>query len=341
MDVVTILVAIVVFGVIIFVHELGHLLFAKKYGVYCYEFSLGMGPKLFSKKYGETNYSIRAIPIGGFVSMAGENDEGEEAPEGRRLNDVHKLKQAMIIFAGAFFNFILGFIIIVGINFYIGIGESVPVVGEVLENSVAEEYGIENGYKIIEVNGKEVIDFDTMVTDINDAKKSGDLNIVFEKNGNIITIDKQDISEDYTIGISYDRINVSRNIFMILKNSFAQFISMTVAMFGAFAQLIVKFSTMKDNVGGPVMIVGEIGRSVEVGFIYLMQMIALLSINLGVVNLLPIPGLDGSKILISIGEFFTKRDLPRKLYVGLSIGGVIFLLLLMVLITFKDIMNLI
>ncbi|MFV0499473.1 MAG: M50 family metallopeptidase [Bacilli bacterium] len=341
MSLTTIITAIVIFGTIIFVHELGHLIFAKKFGVFCREFSLGMGPKLFSKKFGETLYSIRVLPIGGFVSMAGENDDGDDVPVGRTLNDIHKLKQSLIIFGGAFFNFILGFIILLGMNFYIGSGEYEPIVGEIIEGSLAEEMHISSGFKIISVNGKSVSDFDSMVDDINNAKKSGDINIVFKKGDKTITINETGVKEDFTIGIKYKSASVSRNPILIFKNTFTQFFEMIFAMFNGFYNLIVQFSENKNSVGGPVMIVNVIGDSVQAGILYLFQVVALLSINLGVVNLLPIPGLDGSKILIAIGEFITKKEIPRKLYIGLSLGGIVFLLFLMILITFNDIINLI
>lgn len=341
MDVMTIIVAILVFGSIIFVHELGHLIFAKKYGVYCYEFSLGMGPKLFSKKYGETVYSIRAIPIGGFVSMAGEDDEGKDIPEGRRLNDISKLKQAMVIFAGAFFNFIFALVIVFAINIYTGEVEYGNIVGEVMEGTLAEEYGLEPGYEITEINEVQIKTFEEAKDTVLVAKEAGSINIVFEKDGKEIIVDEANIDENFILGFKYAEISTSRNIFAIIKNSIVQFVTITTAMVGAFANLILKFSTMKDNVGGPIMVINAIGESSQIGVLYLMQMVALLSVNIGIVNLLPIPGLDGSKILIAIGEYITKRDLPRKLYIGLSLGGVVFLLLLMVLITIKDITNLI
>ncbi len=340
MDISSIIITILTFGLIIFVHELGHLLVAKKYGVYCHEFAIGMGPKLYSKQYGETLYSVRAIPIGGFVSLAGEEDDGEDVPEGRRLNEIGKLKQAAIMFAGAFFNFLLGFIIILGINTYLGEVENVPVVGQVVADSPAEEYGLEPGYKIVEVNGHEIVEFDAMAEYVNSGKADGYLNIIFEKDGKTIEITETEIDEDYMLGIVYDSVTVSRNPFLIFKNSVIGFFQMVTAMIAGFVSLFANFSNMKGSVGGPIMIAGVVDEYVQVGFIYLLNLVAVLSINIGIVNLLPIPGLDGSKIIIAIGEFITKRDLPRNLYIGLSVGGVLFLLLLMVIITVKDIVGL-
>ncbi len=340
MDVTTILVAIFVFGIIIFVHELGHLIFAKKYGILCYEFAVGMGPKLYSKKVGETVYSLRVIPIGGFVSMAGENDDAEDVDPERTLLGVHKLKQAMVIFAGPLFNFLFALLIIFSINLYYGEVEPVNSVGKVVDDSVASELGIEEGYTITQVNGVQIKDFDSLTTEIDSAKASGSLNIVFEKDGNTIVLNEENVDSDYTVGIVYDNEVVSRNIFVIIKNSFVSFFGILYAMIVGFAQLIFDFASVKSNVGGPIMVMKVIGDSAQVGAVYLLQMMALISINIAIINLLPIPGLDGSKILISIGEFITKRDLPKKLYVGLSLGGILFLLLLMVLITIKDIQNL-
>lgn len=341
MDGVTILLAIFLFGIIIFVHELGHLLFAKKYGVFCREFAIGMGPKLISKQYGETIYSLRLVPVGGFVSLAGEEDDDSDIPYERQLPGISKLKQAMVIFGGALFNFILGLVIIFSINLYLGETKYSPEIASVMEDSKAEEIGLEEGYVITSVNSNKVNSNTDIVTVVNDAKKSGELNVIFEKGNDVITFNDANVNEEYTLGVTYKTETVSRNIFTILLNTVKDFGTMTVSMIAGFAKLIVNFSSMKTQVGGPVMVISTIGSSAQMGFIYVLQLVAILSINIGIVNLLPIPGLDGSKILIAIGEHITKRDLPKKIYYALSFGGVVVLLLLMVLITIQDIQNLI
>lgn len=337
----TIILAIFLFGIIIFVHELGHLLFAKKYGVYCKEFAVGMGPKLISKKYGETVYSIRLVPIGGFVSLAGEEEDDSDIPFERQLPGISKLKQAMVIFGGAFFNFILGFVIIFSINLYLGEMKYTPEVASVVEDSRAEEIGLTSGYNITNVNGEKVNDKTDIVSVVQNAKETGSLNIVFKKGNDIITFEDSNVNKDFKLGVTYETKTVSRNIGTVLKNTVKDFGAMTVAMIGGFAKLIFNFSSMKTQVGGPVMVISTIGSTAQLGFIYVLQLVAVLSINIGIVNLLPIPGLDGSKILIAVGEHITKRDLPRKLYYALSFGGIVLLLLLMVLITIQDIKNLI
>ncbi len=337
-NIITLLLFILILGVIVFVHELGHLLFAKKYGVYCPEFAIGMGPKLFSKKMGETTYSIRAFPIGGFVTMAGEEDDGENVEVGRRLFDISKMRQAMIMFAGAMFNFILGITLLLIVNFIAGVPTDTAIVGEVEPGTIAEEYGVQSGDEIIAVNGTTVESFGDTVALIEEAKSEGFVEVTLDSNGKEIVISEDNVDSDFIIGIHYAK---TRNVITIVKNTFVQFLTLATAIVGALVALVVNFSETSGDVSGPVGIFNIVGDVRASGIVSTLMLVAALSINIGIFNLLPFPGLDGSKIVIAVGERILKRDMPQKLYAIISVGGLIFLLLLMVVITVSDITKLV
>ncbi len=321
-------------GLITFVHELGHLLFAKKYNLYCPEFAVGMGPKLFSFQRGETLYSIRAFPIGGFVRIAGEEDEGDEVEAGRRLFDATKLQQAMVLFAGAFFNFILGIVLLIVANTILGVGGESNEINIVADNSVAAENGIESGDRIVGINGTDVSNFDEVTTELSSAIESKNVLVELD-NGKVLSF--ENVEEDFKLGVSFA---TTRNVFAILKTSFTQFFELFSLIGKALVGLVVDFGNTSANVAGPVGVYGILKDYMSYGFSLTLMFVATISINIGVFNLLPIPGLDGSKIIIALGEHITKKDMPRKAYALISIVGVLFLLGLMVLVTIKDIINL-
>lgn len=335
--IIDIIIFIFVLGVIIFVHEMGHLIYAKKYNVYCSEFSLGMGPILFSKQYGETKYSLRAIPIGGFVSMAGENEAAEDVEEGRRLFDVSKPRQAMIMFGGAMYNFIFGLLFILLINSIIGVPSEEPIIGVVSENSVVDLAGVTEGSEIVSVNGKEYSTSSDYKMAIIEAKESGSISVVFDNGEDIITVEDDNVDSSYVLGFSY---GVTHNIFKIVKSTIIDFFGMLSALFVAIVGLVANFSEVSGDIAGPIGIYGIVGEAREAGIVSVMYLTALLSINIGLFNLLPIPGLDGSKIIIAVGEHIIGKDMPKKLYYALSFAGLTFLLLLMLIVTISDIANL-
>lgn len=334
---VTIVVLILSLGIVTFVHELGHLIFAKKYNLFCPEFAVGMGPKLYSFKKGETEYSIRALPIGGFVRIAGEEDDGDEVEEGRRLFDATKLQQAMVLFAGAFFNFILGILLLIVANTITGVPINEPVIGQVVEGSIAYQNDFREGDIIVSVNGVEVTSRDDSLDAVVAAKEYGSLVLVLERDGKQVTHTFENIDKDFVLGYNY---STSRNLIEVLKVSFNQFIKFFVLIGTVLVGLFTDFSNTSGNVAGPVGVYNVLQDFMQYGVATTILFIATISINIGVFNLLPIPGLDGSKILIAISEHILKRDMPRKLYTIISVAGVLFLLGLMVLITIKDIINL-
>ncbi len=334
---ITIIVLLLSLTLITFVHELGHLLFAKKYNLYCPEFAIGMGPKLFSVQKGETLYSVRILPIGGFVRIAGEEDDGSEVEEGRRLFDASKLQQAMVLFAGALFNFILGIILIVVANFIIGVPENSNEIGMVSENGIANQLNIKPGDKIYSINDNVVKTQNQTIEQLDLAKKTGNVKIVVESNGQKDEYVFEDVTSEFKLGI---RFSSSRNFIAVIQESFIQFISIFTLIGKVLVGLFVDFTSTSSNVSGPVGVYSVLKDFISYGFASILLFVATISINIGVFNLLPIPGLDGSKIVIAIGEHITKRDLPRNIYTFVSVIGILSLLALMILVTIRDISNL-
>ena len=159
----TIIAAIILFGIIVFIHELGHFLLAKKAGVTIHEFAIGMGPKIYSKQKGETKYSIRLLPLGGYVSMEGEDGESDDS---NSFGKKTLLQRASIIFAGPFFNIVLTVLLLIPVLAYMGTPSNSNVIGKVLENTPAIKSGLEVNDKIIEINGVKINNWQDIVNNL-------------------------------------------------------------------------------------------------------------------------------------------------------------------------------
>ena len=196
----TIIATIILFGIIVFIHELGHFLFAKKAGVRIHEFSIGMGPKIYSTQKGETKYSVRLLPLGGYVSMEGEDGESNDP---RAFGEKTLLQRASIIFAGPFFNIILTVLLLIPVFSYMGTPSDSNVLGKVLENTPAVEAGLQVNDKIIEINGHKIENWDDIVNNLQ-KETSQPINIKVERDNTTkdfsITPEKNEQGK-YVIGI--------------------------------------------------------------------------------------------------------------------------------------------
>ncbi len=332
-SILTILALIIMLGVCILIHELGHLLFAKKYGVLCHEFAIGMGPKLFSKKFGETEYSIRALPIGGFVSMAGEGTDDDNVPADRKLNNKPKLQYAMILFAGALFNFILGVVLLFSIFMINGVSTNSNQI-DVVDNSIAAEIGVADGSKIVAVNGESIESYSEFSSVWGEGLEAGSVAITFDSNGELIEYESNDVDTDFRIGVMPE---FTRNFVTIAKETGKTFYEFSTLVVKSFISIFTDFSETVDNVSGPVGMYTVVETGMSAGFITMMLITAFLTINLGILNLMPFPALDGSKILIAIGEKIVGKDVPLKVQYIISAVGLIVLMSFMLYITILDI----
>lgn len=419
-----ILAFIVVFGVLVTFHEFGHLVFAKRAGIMCPEFSIGMGPKIFSYKFHDTLYTIRLLPVGGYVRMASkdmevnplnagmrvqlkvndrdeithvlfddkhnftnieevevvdsdisdemlvtatrlndqeevtyhiaeeayfvENSELERiAPRSARFESKSVLNRFLTLFAGPFFNFVLAFVLFVTLFYMQGKPSDEPVAGLIGEDTPAEEAGLEEGDRIESINGREITDWSNMTEVIQDEGDT-ELTIVTSRDGEERTleltpqVDKTEMPNDEVverliIGIGQDR---EHGILSPIWWGLEQTYEMSTLIFDLVGQLFASIfngSFSFDMLNGPVGIYKVTEEVAQQGLITLINFTAVLSVNLGIMNLLPIPALDGGRILFVLYEGIFRKPLNRKVELNIQLIGVLFLLIIMVLVTWNDI----
>ena len=340
----TLIYMILILGIIVFIHEFGHFIFAKKAGIYVYEFSLGMGPRLFkfNRKNDETEYSIRLFPIGGYVQMAGEEIEADEKiPEEKRMQSKTWMQRFLTIIAGIMFNFILAIVVFFIIGLTNGASQNKPYIS-LVEDSINSDL-VNEGDRIIAINGKKIIFTDVFVLDVqlNNGKP---LNLTVSTDGveRDVTLNPIEVNNDgkvtykYGIGLGDE---VKTGFFASVKYAFVKFVSLMVQMF----LVVVNLCTGKlglSSMSGPVGIFNVVGESAKAGFINLVYLVGFISLNVGFMNLLPIPALDGGRILFLIIEKIKGSKVDVKVENTIHTIGFVLLMILMVVITFNDIIKL-
>lgn len=327
-----IIMAILAFSLLIIGHELGHFTLAKLNGVKVEEFSLGMGPKIFGIKGKETEYLIKALPIGGYVKMLGEE---EKISDERAFSNKPPLRKISIIAAGPIMNFILAILLFAVIS--INVGYKIPEISEVIPNSPAQEAGLKTGDMITKVNNTKIATWDDFSTAILSSKGSS-LNVEFERQGqkNSVTILPKKSEEDnrYIIGIYATEIK-NPSFIDSIKYGFQESISLIKQTFVALKTIFTGKASLND-VGGPVTIVKASAAAAKAGILNLIFFTAFLSVQLAVFNLLPFPALDGGWIFILLIEFITRRKINDKIIATLNYIGFSMLMLLMVFVIIKD-----
>lgn len=343
----TLIIFILVLGTIIFVHELGHFIFAKLMGVYVYEFSLGMGPRLLHKKGKETDYCLRLIPIGGFCSMAGEevDEEDIKVPRKRRLQAKKPWQRFLIMFFGPGFNFIFAILLLFFVALFWGSYSYEPIISDVNKNYPAQLAGIEKGDEIVSINSKKVKTTDdaNIYLTLADKKKSTTIKVKKE-NDDIKEYkikpkkEKKDKETSYKYGITVKGEK---------KYGFVNSIKYTVVKTGSlFKQMwitVVNLFTggVKVNqLSGPVGIYSIVGEQSKSGVSNILYLMAFLSINVGFLNLIPLPAFDGGHILFIVIEKIKGSPVSPKVENMIHTVGLFLLMLLMVYITFNDILRL-
>lgn len=325
-----IIIALLVFGVIVMVHELGHFSVAKYFKVKIHEFAIGMGPKIFKKRVGETDYTIRALPLGGFVQMEGE-DEASDDENG--FNSKPPLQRMAIIFAGPFMNFI--FTIVVFTMIFITMGIAVPTVDKLIDNKPAQLAGLQVGDKISEINGEKIDSWDE-TTNIISSSIGKELNFKIDRKGEIldIKITPENTEGRGTIGF-YPKSE---------KNFFKALTYGTQKTWNMLGQMIISLKDLVTgkNVGdvvGPVGIINIVGDAANNGVLPVVYLAAIISLNLGLINLLPIPALDGSRMVFQFIELVTGKKVPAEKEGMVHIVGFVALMSLMLILTYKDILR--
>jgi regulator of sigma E protease len=346
--IINLLLFIVILGVIVFIHEFGHFTWAKITGVYVYEFAIGMGPKLFSKKGKETEYTIRAIPIGGFCQLAGEDLEEDKAckvPKNKQLQSKTAFQRFLIMVFGPMNNFILAVLLLFFIALVWGGTTMKPVLSEVESGSAAEKAGLSAGDLIIEVNGHKVKTNDDVSLYLAMAKTNVKNKIKVEKkNGDVVTYkvqpkkvkEKGETSYRYGIVIAQKRTHGLGAAFVYTYKKTCSIFKQMFITVGALFTGGVKL----NQLSGPVGIYSIVGQQRSAGVANLLYLMAFLSINVGFINLLPLPAFDGGHILFIVIEKIKGSPVNPELENKIHTVFLILLMGLMVIITVNDILKL-
>ena len=352
--IINIIVFFLILGAIVLIHELGHFLTAKLFGVYCAEFSIGMGPKLFSKKKGETEYQIRALPIGGYVAMAGEADQEDneimkDVPYERTLKGIKTWKKCVIMLAGVFMNFVLALVLLIGIYSFVEVQTNTSEIGSVVKNKGAALAGIEAGDVInkITINNEEhiIASFSDIQEVLDNENLQLDTDTVTMKVG--LTRNKHYLEKKATAKYNNETKSYVMGITAAMKQlTFAeairqginQFIEYALLIFTTLGKLITDMTHTVSQLSGPVGIYTVTAQVTQTGSIStLLSLTALLSTNIGMFNLLPIPGLDGSQVLFALIEKVIRREIPTRIKYALQMAGLILVFGLMIFVTVNDI----
>ena len=418
----TIIYFILILGTTVFVHELGHFLFAKKYGVHVYEFSIGMGPRLFkfNRKNDETDYCLRLFPIGGFVQMAGEeiDDDDDDIPENKKLTSKPAFQRFMIMIAGVMMNFITAFILLffIGlfntvslnnvyingstidglknddrivaingnfVNNYDKLALEMTIAGSenftmTLKNSEGKKYdvevnpvevgqsflpfgkdygfevsnleitksdikGLNVGDTITKVNGEEIKDLETLLITLEDIEDEIELTIVDSKEKTKdFTIEVKEKKDDTSLGFSYGfylKGEEQTGLLAGIKYAFLKFFSTIEQMiFTVFYLITGKISL--GMMSGPVGIFNVVGTVSKAGFTSVISLLCLICINVGFINILPFPAFDGGHVVFILIEKIKGSRVDPKVENTIHSIGFILLMILMVLITYNDIIKL-
>ena len=345
--IVTIIILAIMLTAIISIHEFGHFLAAKKSGVYIDEFSIGMGPVLFKykPKKSETTYSFRALPIGGFVSMAEKLDpDNKKIKKDRVLEYKSFLKQFWVFINGIVFNFLLAIFLFFISGLFYGRPVNEPVLYGVEENGTAEKAGLGKGDRIIQINGKDIKTRNDFILEAV-AKKGDDIyTFVVQKpdgtTASYLLTPRLDEEGNKIFGIMFEATKFEKGFVNALRYSVEGTIDTSITIFKILGSLFNGKISAK-NLSGPVGIYSLVDDVKSEGLMTLLYLTAYLSINVGIINLIPIPVFDGGRIFILIIEKIIGRKTNEKLENILNLVGFGLMILLMLYVTFNDIVRLV
>ena len=334
----TILACIFVFGILVTVHEFGHFITAKLTGMKVEEFSIGFGPTIYQQQEGETLYSLRMLPLGGYNKIAGMDPDDPEDPE-RGFNSKPVTSRMLVILAGSLMNILLPVLIFFGLFLAFGmdVPENKPVLGQIIEGYPAEQSGLKEGDRILSINGKPVHEWLDIRKNIAD---SGMQPIPFE-----IQRDTEKLTITVTPGVNPETGKPFIGVVSSLKNVRLTPVQAVVASVTATKNIVKNMyaslyhmvtGKTKAEFSGPVGVAKMAGEVAHKGFDRLMQFTAMLSLNLAIINLLPLPALDGGHFLILLIEAVTGHKLGKTAMQNIQKVGVAMILALTIFATFKD-----
>ncbi len=356
----SIIVFIIILALLVLVHEWGHFKAARKFGIRVDEFGFGFPPRIWKKKFGETEYSINWIPLGGFVKIFGEDREGEGSPDSFISKPVWQ--RMVVVLAGVFMNWVLAFVLLT-VGFLYGLPREVNeqnidrardvsvIVSQVFPDSPAQKAGISIGDSIYKLSYK---DDSVLVSDIKDVqefvgKYKGEEVVVQVKRGenieSIVVTPRKEVGENEgPMGIALAKVGIVSSVWYEAPIEGAKATLVYTAVFVAGFYDILKNLITQGNAGaelaGPLGIGQLTYQFTQLGLPYLIQFAAILSINLAIINLFPIPALDGGRFVFLLIEAVKRSPVPKKVEMAFQTIGVLLLILLMIWVTIKDIARL-
>ncbi|MBS5359610.1 RIP metalloprotease RseP [Finegoldia magna] len=332
---ITIISSIIIFLLVILIHEFGHFIVAKMNGVSVLEFSIGMGPKLFQRESNGTLYSLRVLPVGGYCQLEGEDEENDSP---NSLNNQSPLVRLKVILAGAIMNFILAFILLI---LLMSVSRVSTEVSGVIKDSPAYSSGIQTGDQIVSINGENVSDGGELLKSIKESQ--GDLNIgvIRDSQSKNIKVTPRLENNIRKIGVNFQEEYNIKNFSIVkgFKKGLITFLNLT-GMLYKFLGMLITGQLGLGGVSGPVGVVKEIGNAAKTGVANLIFLLAYININLGVFNLLPIPALDGGRAIFILIEMIFGKKISQEKEGYIHMVGLILLLALIAIVTIKDVIKL-
>ena len=332
---ITIISSIIIFLLVILIHEFGHFIVAKMNGVSVLEFSIGMGPKLFQRESNGTLYSLRVLPVGGYCQLEGEDEENDSP---NSLNNQSPLVRLKVILAGAIMNFILAFILLI---LLMSVSRVSTEVSGVIKDSPAYSSGIQTGDQIVSINGENVSDGEELLKSIKESQ--GDLNIgvIRDSQSKNIKVTPRLENNIRKIGVNFQEEYNIKNFSIVkgFKKGLITFLNLT-GMLYKFLGMLITGQLGLGGVSGPVGVVKEIGNAAKTGIANLIFLLAYININLGVFNLLPIPALDGGRAIFILIEMIFGKKISQEKEGYIHMVGLILLLALIAIVTIKDVIKL-
>ncbi len=333
-----VLYTVLILSALIFIHELGHFIAAKACGVRVTEFALGMGPAILKKKGKETTYALRLFPIGGYCAMTGEDEEIPDDPKAMRNKPLWM--RMIIVVSGAAMNFILGILLVA----IIVLSDPIPStqVAEFGENALSQNCGLQVGDTIIGVNGEKISSYVEMSTKISSQYNKDSVSLTVLRDGQQIilqnvTFPTAQVDEDMSYpSIDFKVYRAEKTPGVVLSEIFQRTWTYTTSIYDSLIDMITGRISLK-YVSGPIGISEVISQAAANGILPLLSIAALISLNLGVMNLLPLPALDGGRFLCMLVEAVIRRPIPPKVEGIIHGVGLAILLLIMVIIALKDI----
>ncbi len=342
---ITLIILILILGIIVFVHEFGHFIAAKNRGVYVHEFAIGMGPKIFGfkRKNDETYYSLRLLPLGGFTALA-MTEEDFKVKKNRVLDNKKYWEKILILLMGILFNFILTIVLLFINGIIYGSPQTGAVVGEIQENGPAEIAGLKTNDEIVKINGKKVSSWDDVILELNyvqiDKEEYNFLVLRNQEELNIKIMPNIEQTEEGEIKTFGFGTNTKKEygVLAALEYSIVGFNEMFTSLFKILGNLFTGKIGV-DNLSGPVGVFSVIDQIKETGLESIIYLTAYLSINVGIINLIPIPVFDGGRVVLSTAEKIKGKKLNPNVEVMLNNIGVILLIILFVYVTLNDIIK--